>query len=137
MSSQEIQAQIIENFSMLESKNDQYQYIIELGKELETLPEQFRSDQYLIKGCQSKVWLGAAFEDGKITFWADSDSSLVKGLVSLLVQVFTQKTPTEILATDLFFMDKIGLQAMLSMNRSNGLASMVKQIHYYALAYKN
>jgi cysteine desulfuration protein SufE len=100
------------------------------------LPESYRVEDNLIKGCQSKVWLKPELQDDKIIFFADSDSTLVKGLVSLLVRIFKEKTPQEILDTELYFMEKIGLPQMLSMNRSNGFASMIKQIKMYAFAYQ-
>jgi cysteine desulfuration protein SufE len=130
-----IQEEIIEDFSLLESSNDKYSYIIELGKDLEALDEQHLIDSNIIKGCQSKVWLIANFEDGKVFYKADSDSTLVKGLISLLVRVFSNKTPQEILHTEAYFVDQIGLKQMLSMNRSNGLAAMMKQMKFYAIAF--
>jgi cysteine desulfuration protein SufE len=131
----QIQEEIIEEFSLFDNKNDSYSYIIEIGKNLPELPAQYRSEDYLIKGCQSQVWLAAAQQDGKVMLYADSDSTLVKGLVSLLVRVFSQQSPETILETEPYFVAKIGLQQMLSMNRSNGFSAMVKQIKLYALAY--
>jgi len=132
---QEVQDEIISEFAMLDNKNDQYNYIIELGRELSPFPEHFRKDENLIKGCQSKVWLVAQMKEDKMWIEADSDSTLVKGLVSLLVRVLNGRSPQEILTADLFFIPKIGLQGMLSMNRANGLASMIQQIKSYALLY--
>ncbi|WP_338765294.1 SufE family protein [Bernardetia sp. ABR2-2B] len=136
----EIQDEIIEEFALFDNKNDQYGYIIELGKKLENLPEEEYQDGNLIKGCQSKVWLTAEkSEQGneiQIKYIADSDSTLVKGLVSLLMRVLSEQPAKEILSSELYFIDKIGLGQLLSMNRSNGLASMVKQMKIYALAYQ-
>ena len=136
----EIQDEIIEEFALFDNKNDQYGYIIELGKKLENLPKQEYKDENLIKGCQSKVWLTAEKSEQdneiQIKYVADSDSTLVKGLVSLLMRVLSKQPAKEILSSELYFIDKIGLGQLLSMNRSNGLASMVKQMKIYALAYQ-
>lgn len=131
----DIQDEIIEEFSLFDNKNDSYTYLIELGKKLSDLPEKYRSDENIIKGCQSKVWLVAEMETDKIRYFADSDSTLVKGIVSLLVRILSEQTPQAILDAELYFIDQIGLKQMLSMNRSNGLASMIKQIKFYALAF--
>ncbi len=131
-----IQDEIIEEFSIFDNRNDSYQYIIELGKNLLPYPEQFRSEEKLIKGCQSKVWVHPYVANGKILFYGDSDSTLVKGLVSLVVRVLSDQKAGDIVKSDLYFVDKIGLQQMLSMNRSNGFASLVKQVKMYALAYQ-
>lgn len=140
MTINQIQDEIIEEFALFDNKNDQYGYIIELGKKLENLPEEEYKDENLIKGCQSKVWLTAekSEQEGELSlkYLADSDSTLVKGLVSLLMRVLSQQPAKEILTSDLYFIDKIGLGQLLSMNRSNGLASMVKQMKIYALAYQ-
>jgi len=133
----DIQEEIIEEFSLFDNKNDIYTYIIELGKKLEAFPEQARTEENLVKGCQSRVWLTAQGIDEKVKYWADSDSTLVKGLISLLVRVFSEQNADDILKSDLYFIDKIGLQQLLSMNRSNGLASMLKQMKFYAIAYQN
>jgi len=133
----DIQEEIIEEFSLFDNKNDIYTYIIELGKKLEAFPEQARTEENLVKGCQSRVWLTAQSIDEKVKYWADSDSTLVKGLISLLVRVFSEQNASDILKSDLYFIDKIGLQQLLSMNRSNGLASMLKQMKFYAIAYQN
>lgn len=140
MTINQIQDEIIEEFELFDNKNDQYGYIIELGKKLENLPEDGYKDENLIKGCQSKVWLTAEKSEQnneiQIKYLADSDSTLVKGLVSLLMRVLSEQPAKEILSADLYFIDKIGLGQLLSMNRSNGLASMVKQMKIYALAYQ-
>ena len=121
---------------MLGDWMDRYSLLIEIGNELNNFDERHRSEQNLIEGCQSKVWLYAWIEEGKIFFMADSDAIIVKGIVSLLIKVLNNHTPDEILESDLFFIDKIGLKEHLSPTRSNGLASMVKQMKMYALAYK-
>ena len=131
-----IQDEIIADFSFLETPNDKYAYIIELGKSLDSIDENQRIDANVIKGCQSKVWLVASFENGKIVFKADSDSTLVKGLISLLIKAMSEKTPSEIINTEIYFAEKIGLRQMLSMNRSNGLTAMIKQIKFYAIAFQ-
>lgn len=131
----EVQDEIIEEFELFDNKNDKYTYIIELGKKLEAFPEEHRLDENLIKGCQSKVWVKPRFENEQISFWGDSDSTLVKGLVSLLLRVLSERSPAEIMDVELYFIDKIGLRQMLSMNRSNGLLAMIKQLKLYAIAY--
>jgi len=136
MTINDLQDKIIEDFSLFDNVNDKYAYIIDLGKNLQDLPEQERKEDLLIKGCQSKVWLVSSFEDGKVIFKADSDAMIVKGLVSLLLGVLSEHSPKEILETDLYFVEKIGLLQMLSMTRSNGLNSMMKQMKLYALAYQ-
>ncbi|WP_375560844.1 SufE family protein [Bernardetia sp. OM2101] len=140
MTINQIQDEIIEEFALFDNKNDQYGYIIELGKKLENLPKEEYKDENLIKGCQSKVWLTAEKSEQdneiQIKYIADSDSTLVKGLVSLLMRVLSEQPAKEILSSELYFIDKIGLGQLLSMNRSNGLASMVKQMKIYALAYQ-
>lgn len=136
MTINDLQDEIIEDFSLFDNVNDKYAYIIDLGKSLQDLPEQERKEDLLIKGCQSKVWLAASFENGKVIFKADSDAMIVKGLVSLLLGVLSGHSAKEILEADLYFVDKIGLLQMLSMTRSNGLNSMMKQMKLYALAYQ-
>jgi len=136
MTTNEIQKEIVEEFSLFENKNDQYNYIIELGKSLPKLDDTYKLDTNLIKGCQSNVWLTTDVEEGKIIFSGDSDAILVKGLVQMLIRVLSGKSPDEIIETDLFFIKEVGLNQMLSMTRSNGLVSMVKQMKMYALAYK-
>lgn len=137
MSINEIQDQIIEEFSMVDDWMDKYQMLIELGNSLEPLDEKYKTPQNIIEGCQSRVWLQADYNDGIIHFSGESDAVIVKGLVSLLIQVLSDHTPDEILNCDLYFIEKIGLREHLSPTRSNGLLSMVKQMKVYALAFKN
>jgi len=136
MSINDTQDSIIEEFSEFEDWMDKYQLLIDTGNSLEPLDEQFKQTQYLIDGCQSRVWLHADYIDGKVIFKAESDAVIVKGIVMLLIQVMSERTPQEILDTDLYFIDKIGLKDHLSPTRANGLVSMVRQIRNYALAYK-
>ena len=132
----EVQDEIIDEFSGLSDWMDKYAYIIELGNAVEPLEERHKTPDNIIEGCQSRVWLVADEEGGKINFRADSDAIIVKGLISLLIRVLSGNTPQEILDTDLYFMKEIGLQEHLSPTRSNGLLAMVKQMRVYALAYK-
>lgn len=134
MTINEIQNEIIEEFAVFDNKNDVYDYIIDLGKNLQPFPDLHRTADNLIKGCQSKVWIFPTVEQGKLVFYGDSDSTLVKGLVALVLRVVSDQNAQVIAHADLFFMDKIGLKSLLSMNRANGLASMVKQIKLYAFA---
>lgn len=134
MTIEETQQEIIDDFEFLTDWMDKYEMIIQLGKELPLIDEQYKTDQYKIKGCQSQVWVHADYRDGKIYFTADSDAIITKGLISMIVKVYAGHTPDEILHTDLYFIDKIGLHNHLSPTRSNGLASMVKQIKEYAFA---
>jgi cysteine desulfuration protein SufE len=136
MTINEIQDQIIEEFSGFDDWMDRYSLLIDLGNELAPLPEDKKTEQNLIDGCQSKVWIDAHIEDGKLILQGDSDAILVKGIVALLLQVLSGHTPAEILDADLYFIEQTGLQEHLSPTRSNGLLSMVKQIRIYALAYK-
>lgn len=129
------QDEVIEEFSVFDDWMDKYSYLIDLGKEVTEIDESLKTDQTLIKGCQSKVWLNADLVDGKIEFQADSDAIITKGIIALLVRVMSGLEPKEIMDADLYFIDKIGLHENLSPTRSNGLASMVKQIKMYALAY--
>jgi cysteine desulfuration protein SufE len=131
----EIQNEIIDEFSAFEDWMDKYSYLIELGNELKDLDPKEKTDQYLIKGCQSRVWLIPELVDGKIIFRGESDAVIVKGLVALLLRVVSNQTPQEIMNTDLHFVDAIGLKQHLSPTRSNGLLSMIKQIKLYAVAY--
>jgi len=137
MSINEIQDAIVEEFSVFDDWMDRYLQLIEYGKELPPIDERKRTEQYLIQGCQSKVWLDAELRDGKVYFTADSDAIITKGIVSLLIKVLSGRTPDEILNTDLYFIDKIGLKENLSPTRSNGLVAMVKQMRMYALAFKS
>lgn len=137
MTLQEKQEAIIDEFSAFTDWMDRYQYLVELGNGLGELPEGDRTDQNLIQGCQSRVWLTADYHDGRIIFHGESDAVIVKGIVSLLIQVLSESTPDEILQSDLYFIDKIGLKEHLSPTRSNGLLAMVKQMKLYALAFKS
>ena len=135
MTINEIQDGIIEEFSGLDDWMDKYQLLIDLGNELTPLDERYKTEQNLIDGCQSRVWLQADLVDGLIHFTAESDALIVKGIVSLLIRVLSDHTPQEILDADLYFIEEIGLKEHLSPTRSNGLVAMVKQIRTYALAF--
>jgi len=135
MSIEEVQQEIIDEFSIFEDWMDKYSYLIELGNELEALNPKDKNEQNLIKGCQSRVWLVADRVDGKINFRGESDAVIVKGLVALLLRVVSGRTPKEIMESDLHFIDDLGLRQHLSPTRSNGLLAMVKQIRLYAVAY--
>lgn len=135
MTINEIQDEIIEEFSGLDDWMDKYQLLIDLGNEQTPLDEQYKTESNLIDGCQSRVWLQADFEDGVIHFSAESDALIVKGIVSLLIRVLSNHTPKEILDADLYFIDEIGLKEHLSPTRSNGLLAMIKQMRSYALAF--
>jgi cysteine desulfuration protein SufE len=135
MTINEIQHEIVEEFSVYEDWMDKYSYLIELGNDLKDLDQKDKTDEFLIKGCQSRVWLVSEFVDGKIIFRGESDAVIVKGLVALLLRVVSDRTPEEILNNELFFIDEIGLKQHLSPTRSNGLLSMIKQIRLYAVAY--
>ena len=137
MAIQETQEEIVDEFALFDEWMDKYEHIIELGKDLPLIDEQYKTDENLIKGCQSKVWLHAALKDGKIIFTADSDAIITKGIVGLVIRVFSNHTPQEIIDADLFFIDQIGLQEHLSPTRSNGLLSMLKQIRMYAIAFNS
>ncbi len=131
----ELQDEVIEEFSDFEDWMDKYQMLIDLGNDLEKLDDKYKTHQNLIDGCQSRVWVQCDYVDGKLVFSADSDALIVKGIIALLVRVLSGHTPKEILDADLYFIDKIGLREHLSPTRSNGLLAMVKQIKAYALAY--
>ena len=131
MSINELQDEVIAEFSDFDDWMDRYQLLIDLG-----IDEKYKTEQNLIEGCQSRVWLQADEEDGKVIFKAESDALIVKGIISLLMKVLSGHTPDEILNADLYFIDKIGLKEHLSPTRSNGLLSMVKQMRMYALAFK-
>jgi cysteine desulfuration protein SufE len=135
MTINEIQDEIIEEFAGLDDWMDRYQLLIDLGNEQEPLDEKYKTEQNLIDGCQSRVWLQADYEDGIINFRAESDALIVKGIVALLIRVLSGHTPQEILDADLYFISKIGLREHLSPTRSNGLLAMVKQMRAYALAF--
>jgi cysteine desulfuration protein SufE len=136
MTINEIQDEIIEEFSLFDDWTDRYEYIIELGKKLSVLEDKHKTEDNKIKGCQSNVWLVANLEGDKIVFQADSDAVIVKGLVSMLIRVLSGHKPDEIVNADLYFIDKIGMTQHLAQTRSNGLLSMVKQMKFYGLAYK-
>ena len=136
MTINQLQDAVIEEFSDIDDWMDKYQMLIDLGNELDTLDEQYKNNQNLIDGCQSRVWIQCDYKDGKLYFTADSDALIVKGIIALLIQVISGHTPAEILDAELYFIDRIGLKDHLSPTRSNGLLAMIKQIRAYALAYK-
>ena len=135
MTINEIQDEIIEEFTGFDDWMDKYQLLIDLGNEQEPLDEKYKTEQNLIDGCQSRVWLVADYADGIIRFKAESDALIVKGIVALLIRVLSDHTPQEILDADLYFIEEIGLKEHLSPTRSNGLVAMVKQMRVYALAF--
>lgn len=130
-----IQEQIIEEFSIFDDWLDKYDYLIELSDTLPAIADEHRTDNYIIKGCQSRVWVDARLEDGKVFFTADSDAIITKGIIALLIRVMNGRTPQELLDMDLYFIDAIGLGENLSPTRSNGLLAMIKQMKMYALAF--
>ena len=132
----ELQDEIIEEFSEFDDWMDKYQLLIDLGNSLEPLPEEYKTESNLIDGCQSRVWLQADYVDGKVELTAESDALIVKGIIALLIRVLSGQTPEDILDSELYFIDEIGLKDHLSPTRSNGLLAMVKQIRMYALAFK-
>ncbi|MFC6101832.1 SufE family protein [Olivibacter domesticus] len=134
MTIKEIQNELIEDFSFFEDWMSKYEYIIQLGKELPLINEAYKTDDLLIKGCQSRVWLHADYQDGKVVFTADSDAIITKGLVSLMIKVLSNQQPKDIVNSELYFIDEIGLKEHLSPTRANGLVSMVKQMKLYAMA---
>ena len=136
MTINELQDNVIEEFSAFDDWMDKYALLIDLGNSLPPLEEKYKTESNLIEGCQSRVWLQADYEDGKIIFTGESDAVIVKGIVSLLINVLSGHTPQEILDTDLYFIEQIGLKEHLSPTRSNGLVAMVKQMRMYALAYR-
>lgn len=136
MTINERQDEIIEEFSQLDDWMDRYQLLIDLGEEQEPLSQADKTEQNLIDGCQSRVWLVCKENDGRLTFRAESDALIVKGLVALLLSVVSDRTPQEILDTELYFIDRIGLTEHLSPTRSNGLLAMIRQVRMYALAYR-
>lgn len=136
MSIDQIQDELIADFSFFEDWMSKYEYIIQLGKELPLIDDQYKTEQHLIKGCQSQVWLHAEYRDGLIHFTADSDAIITKGLVSLMIKVLSGHSPESIAESDLYFIDQIGLKEHLSPTRANGLLSMVKQMKLYAIALK-
>ena len=136
MSIEEIQEQIITEFSYFDDWLDRYNHLIEMGKSVPLIDAKYKTKNYLIGGCQSRVWLHAAMKDGVIIFSADSDAVITKGIVNLLIRVFSEQTPDAIIDADISFIDEIGLKEHLSPTRSNGLMSMIKQMKLYALAFK-
>ena len=132
----EVQNQVVEEFEVFDDWMDKYNYLIDLSKTLPVIDEKFKKPEYLIEGCQSRVWLKADMEDGRVVFTADSDAIITKGIVSLLIRVMSGRQPEDIVNNDLFFIDRIGLKENLSPTRSNGLVSMIKQMKLYALAYQ-
>lgn len=136
MSIQEIQAEIIDEFSMFDDWMQRYEFIIDLGKSLPLIEEQYKTEDNIIQGCQSKVWVHGEMADDKIVFTADSDAILTKGIIAILIRVFSNQNPADILDANTDFIDEIGLKEHLSPTRANGLVSMIKQIKMYALAYR-
>lgn len=132
---QEIQDQIVEEFTVFDDWMDRYNYLIEISEELPVIDPKKKTNEYIINGCQSKVWLDAQYDDGKVIYTADSDAIITKGIIALLIRVLSGRTPEEIMHADLEFIDKIGLKENLSPTRANGLLSMIKQIRLYAIAY--
>ena len=130
------QEEIVEEFSMFEDWMQRYEYMIELGKSLPLIDPQFKTDDYIIKGCQSKVWVHADLEDDKLVFTADSDAIITKGIIAILIRLFSHQHPDAILEAGTEFIDKIGLKEHLSPTRANGLVSMIKQLKMYAIAFK-
>jgi len=135
MSIKKIQDEIIDEFSMFDDWMQRYEYIIDLGKNLPLIQEEFKTDDNIIKGCQSKVWLKGEQNEDKIVFTADSDAILTKGIIAILIRTFSNQTATDILNADMAFIDEIGLKEHLSPTRANGLVSMIKNIKMYALAF--
>jgi cysteine desulfuration protein SufE len=132
-----IQKEIIDEFTLLDGDQEMtVLYIMELGQKLPPLPDKYRTEEYIVKGCQSKVWLKAGLEDGKVKFLSDSNTAITKGLVSLLIRIYSGQSPEDILNTGLTFMKEIGMERFIGTQRSNGFAAMIKQMKYYALALK-
>jgi cysteine desulfuration protein SufE len=137
MKIKEIQDEIVDEFSMFDDWMERYEYIIELGKKLPLIKEEFKTENNLIKGCQSKVWLQGEQNDDKVVFTADSDAILTKGIIAILIRTFSNQTASDILQSDMDFIDEIGLKEHLSPTRANGLVSMIKNIKMYALAFNS
>ena len=137
MTINEAQDEIIGEFSVFDEWLDKYEYLIELSGSLPAIGEEHRNEQFLIRGCQSRVWVDAELRDGKIYFTADSDAIITKGIIALLIRVLSGRTPQEIVDSDLYFIDRIGLRENLSPSRANGLLAIIKQMKLYALAYQN
>ncbi len=136
MSIEAIQNEIIDEFSMFDNWEDRYQYMIDLGKSLPLIDPKYKTEDHIIKGCQSKVWVHADMEDDKIMFTADSDAIITKGIIAILIRVFSDQHPKDIIDADTNFIDEIGLKEHLSPTRANGLVSMIKQLKLYAIAYQ-
>ncbi|MGR7812648.1 SufE family protein [Lacinutrix undariae] len=136
MSIEDIQNEIIDEFSMFEDWEERYQYMIDLGKSLPLIDEEFKTESNIIKGCQSKVWVHAVLNDNKVVFTADSDAIITKGIIAILIRAFSNQEPSEIIKANTDFIDEIGLKEHLSPTRANGLVSMVKEIKMYAIAYQ-
>ena len=132
----EIQEEIVEEFGMFEDWMQRYEYMIELGKSLPLIQEKYKTEDNLIKGCQSKVWLHAELQDDRLLFTADSDAIITKGIIAILIRVFSNQKPKDIIEADTAFIDEIGLKEHLSPTRANGLVSMIKHLKMYALAYQ-
>lgn len=132
----EIQEEIIDEFSMFEDWEERYQYMIDLGKDLPLIEEQYKTEDNIIKGCQSKVWVHAKLNDDTIAFTADSDAIITKGIIAILIRVFSNQHPSAIIEANTDFIDEIGLKEHLSPTRANGLVSMIKQLKMYAIAYQ-
>ena len=136
MTIEQAQADIIDEFDMFEDWMEKYEHIITLGKELPLIDEQYKTDDNIIKGCQSKVWLHAELKDNKMNFSADSDAIITKGIIAIMVRALKNQSPTDVLNADMAFVDKVGLKEHLSPTRANGLVSMIKQMKFYALAFQ-
>jgi len=136
MSIQDIQNEIIDEFSMFDSWEERYQYMIDLGKTLSLIDDQYKTDEFIIKGCQSKVWVHAEMQGDKVVFTADSDAIITKGIIAILLRVFSNQRPVDIIEANTDFIDKIGLKEHLSPTRANGLVSMIKQLKMYAIAFQ-
>ncbi len=133
---QKIQEEIIDEFAMFDDWMQRYEYMIDLGKSLPLIDEQYKTNDYIIKGCQSKVWVHADMKDGAIQFTADSDAIITKGIIAILIRTFSGQAPQDIIDADTAFIDEIGLKEHLSPTRANGLVSMIKQLKLYAIAYQ-
>jgi len=136
MTISEIQEEIVDEFSMFDDWMQRYEYMIDLGKSLPLIDKAYKTDEYIIKGCQSKVWIHADFKNGNIVFTADSDAIITKGIIAILIRTFSEQSPEVILNANTTFIDEIGLKEHLSPTRANGLVSMIKQIKIYALAFQ-
>lgn len=134
---QQIQEDIIDEFAMFDDWMQRYEYMIELGKSLPLIDDKYKTDDYIIKGCQSKVWVHADMKDDKVVFTADSDAIITKGIIAILIRVFSNQKPKDIIEANTDFIDEIGLKEHLSPTRANGLVSMIKQLKMYALGYEN